>query len=75
MEDTDKQIKKLLVANIKKYRGKLGLTQEDAAEKAGITGKYWQLLEMTSQIDLPSLKMLFKIANALEIPPSKLLIP
>ena len=67
------EIKEILVENLKKYRKKQGLTQEEAAEKAGITGKYWQRLEMTSQIDLPSLSVLFKVAQALEISPSKLL--
>ena len=58
---------------MKKYRVKLGLTQDQAAEKAGITGKYWQRLEMSSQIDLPSLNVLFKIAEALKINAAKLL--
>ena len=67
------EIKKTLVRNIKKYREKLKLTQEQAAEKADITTKYWQRLEMVSQTDLPSLPLLFKIAETLEIDPSKLL--
>ena len=66
-------IKSLLVKNIKKYRERLKLTQEQAAEKADITTKYWQRLEMTSQIDLPSLPLLFRIAQTLEVKPSKLL--
>lgn len=68
-----KKLKSVLVGNIKKYRLKLGLTQEEAAERADITGKYWQRLEMTSQIDLPSLPVLLKIAKALQTIPSKLL--
>ncbi len=67
------EIKTVLVKNMKKYRARRRLTQEQAAEKAGITGKYWQRLEMTSQVDLPSLSVLFKVAEALEIKPSKLL--
>ena len=63
----------MLVGNIKKYRKKANLTQEEAAEKSEITGKYWQRLEMTSQIDLPSIQILFKIAKALNTKPSKLL--
>lgn len=66
-------IKKILVKNIKKYRTRLTLTQEEAAEKADITTKYWQRLEMDSQIDLPSLPVLFRIAKVLEIKPSQLL--
>lgn len=73
MNYEQRQIKSILVKNIKKYRGRLKLTQEQAAEKAGITAKYWQRLEMTSQIDLPSLNVIFKIAEALKIAPSKLL--
>lgn len=73
MVDVALGIKTILVKNMKKYRGKLGLTQEAAAEKANITVKYWQRLEMVSQIDLPSLQMLAKIASALEIPIWKLL--
>ena len=67
------EIKTILVQNIKKYREKRGLTQEQAAELAGITVKYWQRLEMFSQVDLPSLKVLFNIAETLKISPSKLL--
>jgi len=66
-------IKNILVNNLKKYRERLALTQDQAAEKAGITGKYWQRLEMRSQIDLPSLLVLFKIAESLETTPAKLL--
>lgn len=73
MTNAQKKIKRILVKNVKDYRGKLGLTQEQAAEKAGITYKYWQRLEMTSQADLPSLQVLFKIAKALKTTPSKLL--
>tara|TARA_B100000745_G_scaffold146678_1_gene96004 strand:+ start:152 stop:388 length:237 start_codon:yes stop_codon:yes gene_type:complete len=67
------EIKKTLAGNIKKYREKLNLTQDQAAEKADITVKYWQRLEMTSQQDLPSLPMLFKIAKSLEVSPSELI--
>jgi len=73
MSRAQKQIKSILVKNIKKYREKVNLTQEKAAEKAGITYKYWQRLEMTSQVDLPSLTVVFKIAKALKIKPNKLL--
>jgi len=67
------QIKGVVAKNMKKYRTALGLTQEQAAEKADMTVKYWQRLEMTSQIDLPSLPALFKIAKTLKIQPFQLL--
>ncbi|MDD4295202.1 MAG: helix-turn-helix transcriptional regulator [Candidatus Omnitrophica bacterium] len=73
MKNEENNIKDILVKNIKKYRTKHKFTQEKASDLAGITLKYWQRLEMKSQVDLPSLKVLFKIAQALEIPVSKLL--
>jgi transcriptional regulator with XRE-family HTH domain len=73
MQRSERQIKGILVRNLKRYRAERKLTQEQAAELAGITSKYWQRLEMASQIDLPSLKVLFKVAEVLNIPPSKLL--
>ena len=74
MENHPKTIKKMLVLNVKKYRAKLGLTQEQAAEKADLNLKYWQRLEMVSQIDLPSLPALGKMAKALNCKISDLLI-
>ena len=73
MKNDAQKIKEILVRNIKKYRTKRKLTQERAAELAGFTSKYWQRLEMISQSDLPSLKVLFKIAKALDTTPAKLL--
>ncbi|MBF0330751.1 MAG: helix-turn-helix transcriptional regulator [Candidatus Omnitrophica bacterium] len=73
MATAQHNIKNTLVENIKCYREKAHLTQEQAAERAGITAKYWQRLEMRSQIDLPSIKVLFKIAQALNINPGKLI--
>ena len=61
------KLKQILARNMKKYRAKLGLTQERSAERADLTVKYWQRLEMVSQSDLPSLPALLKIAKALEI--------
>ena len=73
MKNDGQKIKEILVNNIKKYRGKKKLSQEQAAELAGITSKYWQRLEMISQPDLPSISVIFKISHVLNIPPSKLL--
>lgn len=73
MRSEQKDIKRILARNIKKYRARLKMTQEQAAERAGITLKYWQRLEMASQIDLPSLPTLFLLAKVLKINPSKLL--
>ena len=72
MDDNTRRIKINLVGNLKKYRAKLGLTQEKATENADIAVRYWQRLEMISQKDLPSLQMLAKIADTLKAPAWKL---
>lgn len=66
-------IKKILAKNLKKYRSRLKLTQDEAAERAEITTKYWQRLEMVSQVDLPSLPILFRTAQVLKVKASQLL--
>jgi DNA-binding XRE family transcriptional regulator len=66
-------IKGILAKNLKKYRARLKLTQEEAAENADIATKYWQRLEMVSQIDLPSLPILFRMARVLRVKASDLL--
>lgn len=65
MDYTQKGIKKVLSSNLKKYRAKLRITQEEAAERAGLSLNYWQRLEMVSQNDLPSLPTLGTIAKVL----------
>jgi len=66
-------IKGILAKNLKKYRARLKITQEEAAEKADMTTKYWQRLEMVSQLDLPSLPIVFRMAKALGVTASDLL--
>jgi len=61
------KLKQTLARNMKKHRARLHLTQEQAAERADLTVKYWQRLEMVSQSDLPSLPALIKLAKALNI--------
>lgn len=73
MDQETKRVKTILVTNVKKYRDKAGLTQEQAAEKAGITVKYWQRLEMASQKDFPSFPMLSRIAETLNTDMNNLL--
>ncbi len=65
MEENKKAVKHLIAGNIKKYRAKAGLTQEQAAEKADLSLNYWQRLEMISQKDIPSIPTLNKIAKIL----------
>jgi len=63
----------MIATNIRKYRKKRRMTQEQAAERAEITAAYWQRLELISQTDLPSIHTIFKIAKALNIHPYQLL--
>jgi len=67
------KIKSMIATNIRKYRKRRRMTQEQAAERAEITSAYWQRLELVSQSDLPSVHTIFKIAKALNIHPYQLL--
>ena len=52
--------------NVKKYRGKLGLSQEDFAKKSGV--KYTTLTKIESNvIKKPSVIVMAKIAKALNV--------
>lgn len=56
---------KSLGKKLKQYRKTRKLTQEALADKVRVTPKYIQYLESAKRI--PSLKILYKIANALEV--------
>ena len=52
--------------NVKKYRGKLGLSQEDFAKKSGV--KYTTLTKIESNvIKKPSVLIMAKLAKALGV--------
>lgn len=55
------------------YRKKAGFTQEILAEKIGRSLNFVSQVEGTGTIRGVSLETLFKIADVLEVPPSKLL--
>ena len=55
------------------YRKKAGYTQEAFAEKIGKSVNFLDQIEGTGTIRGVSLETLFKIADVLGIPPSKLL--
>lgn len=63
---------KSICKNIKKYREKLGLTQEQLSEKAGVTQDYLSEIERGKYT--PSLKRLYIIADALGVEAYKLLM-
>jgi transcriptional regulator with XRE-family HTH domain len=60
--------------NIAYYRKHAGLTQEQLAERVGISRQHMGAIEAPNLCRPVSLDLLFNIAAVLEIPPSKLLV-
>ena len=60
----------LNIAYCRKYRC---LTQEELAEKSGLTRDYISKIEAPDMYKSFSFKTLFRIADALDIPPHKIL--
>ncbi len=71
VENRDKYIE--LGLNIAFYRKREGMTQDQLAEKAGMSRQYLGEIEAPNMITTMSLEVVFNIANALKIPASKLL--
>ena len=71
IDNRDKYIE--LGLNIAFYRKREGMTQEQLAEKADISRSYIGEIEAPNIVRAISLEVLFNIANALRIPPHKLL--
>lgn len=59
--------------NIAYYRKRNGMTQEQLAEKAGVSRSYLGEIEAPNMITTMSLEVLFNIADALQVPAAKLL--
>ena len=59
-----------MAANLKEYRRKLGMTQEELAEKANVSTHYIAMIETCKKYPKPN--MLEQIARTLEIEPYKL---
>ena len=55
------------------YRKRAGLTQEDLAERVGVSTAYIGMIEAPGVSKSASLKTLYAIATALGVPPYKLL--
>ena len=64
---------RLLGIKISYYRRKSGMNQETFAEKIGKTLNFVSKIEAPNIVCSISLDTLFKIADVLDIPPSKLL--
>lgn len=65
-------LKSIVAVNIKKYRERLGITQEILAEKSDLSPQYVAALEVG--IKTPSLASLERIINALGIRPYQLFL-
>ena len=63
-------IRDILAANLKENRRKLGMTQEELAEKARVSTHYIAMIETCKKYPKPD--MLEHIAKTLEIEPYKL---
>lgn len=59
--------------NIAYYRKRAGMTQEQLAEKAGISRSYLGQIEASNMVVTFILEVLFNIADTLKIPPNRLL--
>ena len=70
-ENKDKYVE--LGLNIAFYRKHAGLTQEELAERAGISRSHLSAIEAPNVIRPFSLEILFNIATALGVKPSSLL--
>jgi len=70
LENRDKYI--ALGLNIAYYRKREGLTQEQLAEKAGLSRSYLGEIEAPNMITTMTLEVVFNIAKALKISVSKL---
>lgn len=63
-------LRSVFISNLKKYRGELELSQMKLAEKIGTSTSYIGEIEIGKKF--PSIEMVQKIADALDVPPFKL---
>ena len=72
LQDIEK-LRQLIAENIAYYRKHAGLTQEQLAEKAGISRPHMGAIEAPNLCRPISLELLFNLADALGVEPYKLL--
>lgn len=63
---------KTMSLNLRYFRNRLELTQEQVASRAGISTKYLSLIESAAFCNPPTLEVLFDLSDALEIEPYRI---
>ncbi len=61
-----------LSLNLRYYRNRLQMTQEQVASRAGISSKYLSLIESSSFCNPPTLEVIFDLSEALEVEPFRI---
>jgi len=64
------ELREILAKNLKKYRRRLGITQPELAEMAGMSRQYLAVLEIAQKF--PTDDMIVRLATALDIQPHEL---
>lgn len=67
MKYSTKELATLIRVNVKKYRCKVGITQQELADRCGLTHGYIRDLESLKIDKTPSLETVCKLCNALDI--------
>jgi len=63
-------LKEILAKNLKKHRQRLGITQPELAEKAGLSTHYLGMIEIAR--NFPAVDVLERLAAALGVKPNEL---
>lgn len=65
MDQDERELRRLLAANVHRYRGTLGLTVEAAAERADLDRRHWQKVE-AGEVNA-TLRTLARLSRALGV--------
>jgi transcriptional regulator with XRE-family HTH domain len=65
MDHDERELRRLLAANVTRYRGTLGLTVETAAERADLDRRHWQKVEAGEAN--ATLRTLARLSRALHV--------
>jgi transcriptional regulator with XRE-family HTH domain len=65
IDPDERELRRLLAANVQRYRGTLGLTVEAASERADLDRRHWQRVE-AGEVSA-TLRTLARLARALGV--------